>query len=168
MITPETISNAVRNEHPNVPAIVLGPEGAQREFPLKDLDYDSYIDFCRLAKPIITAVASGMAVKTDEKGEVDLGFNPFDLDFDTLIEMAGENLPRMAWLCLKQSEPKISIGEVKKLARRPQVMIEIVLAQVKHNEMVQEFASFFPRILQALTDLAPEAKAMLESQPTTE
>lgn len=153
-----TIAQAVRNE-PSA-TFLLG----DRTFDIKDLDYDSYIEFCDLARPIITSVADSLEVN-NEGGKLDLQFNFLNIDSANLIKLAGKELPRMAWICCKQSDPKIKIEDVKRLGRRPLVMLEVVLKQVKHNEMVKEFADFFPRIASALTELMPAAKEAMEPIP---
>jgi hypothetical protein len=73
----------------------------------------------------------------------------------------------MFWVCCRMSDPKIKIEDVKRLAGRPHVLLEIVLLQIKHNEIVKEFADFFPRIAKALETLAPEASALAAPMTTT-
>lgn len=135
-----------------------------REFDIKDLSYDDYIEFCDLARPIITSVSESLEV-TQDNGQLDLQFNFVNLDFEKILKLAQKELPRMAWICCRQSDPKIKIEEVKRLAHRPQAMLEVVLAQIKHNEMVKEFADFFPRIASALNELMPEAREAITPIP---
>jgi hypothetical protein len=155
-LTTSDISRALRNEPLATFTLAHPRTGESRTFDLKDLDYDSYIEFCDLARPIITAVSGALDIKSDG-GEVKLGFDPMGLDFGELLKLAGKELPRMVWLCCKMSDPKIKVEDVKRLAHRPHVLLEIVLMQIKHNEIVKEFADFFPRIAKALEELAPAA-----------
>jgi hypothetical protein len=174
-MTPETaaapalsitdIAKAARNEPNGSFTLTNSHTGDTRTFDIKDLDYDSYIEFCDLARPIILAVSGAIDMAPDPTGEMKLQFTPRGIDFDQLIKLAGTELPRMAWLCCKQSAPNISVAQVKALARRPHVMLEVVLKQIKQNEIVKEFADFFPRIAAGLQDLLPATQSALT--PTT-
>jgi hypothetical protein len=68
----------------------------------------------------------------------------------------------MAWICCKQSDSKVSIADVKRLARRPFPLIEAVLLQIKHNEIVKEFQSFFPRLGKIIGELVPEVNRVAQ------
>lgn len=164
-ITPTQVANAARNDYQTEEghSFTLG----DRQFEIKDLDYDSYIEFCNLARPIIAAVSGALELSDgkNNNGEMGLSFNPATMDFDQLIGLAGKELPRMAHICCRQSDPKIKVDEVKRLARRPHFLLEAVLLQVKHNQLVKEFADFFPRIAAAMNDLVPTAQEAMT--PTT-
>jgi hypothetical protein len=149
-LTSEQIHNAVRNEYPDK-SFQLG----DRTFPVKDLSYDDYLEFCDLARPIIESVV-GIVDLSMADGKSDVEFNPAGLDFNQIIKLAGKELPRMAWICCRQSDPNITIDEVKRLARRPMALLTVVLAQVQHNQMVQEFVDFFQSLAQRVSGLAPE------------
>lgn len=161
MLTTSQIADAVRNDYPDK-SFKLG----NREFPIHDLDYDSYIEFMELARPIIVSLANTITpVMKDQKLDFDLNYGK--LDFGSLIKLAGNELPRMAHICCRQSDPKVSIADVKRLARRPHNLIEVVLLQVKHNELVKEFADFFPRLKESVLGLAPDTAEMTEQPSTT-
>jgi hypothetical protein len=156
MLTEEQIHRAARNEAVGTFRLTHPKTGEFKEFELEDLDYDSYIEFCELARPIVSSVYNAFSINS-EAGEVKLGFDPTSVDFSELLRLAGKELPKMAWLCCRLSDPKIKIEEVKRLAHRPHAMLEVVMMQIKHNQIVQEFADFFPRIAKAIEDLAPPA-----------
>lgn len=158
-ITQTEMAQHLRNEAAGTFSITNPRTKESRTFELKDLDYDAYIEFCDLARPIISAVAGGLDINS-EGGEIKLGFNPMGLDYEQLLALAGKELPRMVWVCCRMTDPKIKIEDVKRLAGRPHVLLEIVLMQIKHNEIVKEFADFFPRLAKALEGLAPEAQAL--------
>lgn len=158
--SPEEIHNAVRNEHHK--HFVLG----DREFPIKDLAYDDYLEFIDLARPIIESVADSLNVVGDGAGGSEVKLDPLGLDFQKLIKLAGHELPRMAWICCKQSDPKIAIADVKRLAKRPFPLIEVVLIQVQHNKLIEEFQDFFPRLGKIVGEMVPEAQAAVEAVPT--
>lgn len=156
--TKEQIYDVARNEHHKT--FKLG----EREFPIKDLDYDSYLEFMELSYPIIQAVTDSLEL-TSSNGEPDVAFNPATFDVGKIIKLAGSNLPRMTWLCCKQSDPAITIPEVKRLARRPHVMIQVVFEQIKHNKLVEEIRDFFQSMAPAVRSLAPEAAALATPVP---
>lgn len=166
-LTPADIHRAQRNDAVATFTLANPTTGESKEFELKDLDYDSYIEFMDLARPIISAVYNSFAVENDG-GQIGLGFNPVGLDFQELIKLAGKELPKMAWLCCRMSDPKIKLDEVKRLGHRPHNLLMVVLNQIKHNQIVQEFADFFPQIAKAIEDLAPKATANETTTDTTE
>jgi hypothetical protein len=162
------IAQAVRNDAVDTFTLSNPKLALTRTFEIKHLEYDAYIEFCDLARPILQAVATGLdlgAMSSDFK----LQFNPAKIDFSEIIRLAGKELPRMAWLCCKQTDPKITVDEVKRLGYRPQMLLNVVLKQIKHNEMVQEFADFFPLIAEqfaALLPAAQEAMTPIATAPT--
>jgi hypothetical protein len=126
-----------------------------KTFEVKDLGYFDYIEFIGLAKPLVTVAASALEMGTKD-GEMKVEFNPANLDLDQIIKLCGKELPRMAGIVCRQSMPKISDKEVAELARRPQRLVEIVLLQVMHNNMIQEFGTFFQRLTGMVTSLVPD------------
>lgn len=162
-LTTSTIMQAARNEAAGT-FTLSNPSGESKTFEIKHLSYDAYIEFCELARPILTTMSGALALDMSN-GEFGLKFNPLNIDYEQVIKLAGKELPRMAWLCCKQSDPKITIDEVKRLGHRPQNLIAVVLQQVKHNDMVKEFADFFPQIVGQLTDLLPAAQEAVAPKP---
>jgi hypothetical protein len=146
----------------------LGEGENARQFELKDLPYFDYIEFVQLVKPVIEIVAGTLDL-TGKHGEMDLEFNPANLDFDQIIKIAGKDLPKMAQIICKQSAPGIKSEEVANLARRPQRLLEIVLMQILHHNMIQEFTAFFQRLTTMATVVMPDlVKAAVPSAPPTE
>jgi hypothetical protein len=139
-----------------------------REFEIKDLGYFDYIEFMSLAKPIIK-LAAGALEMDNAGGELKADFNPAALDMDEVIKLCGKELPRMGQLICKQTDPKIKAEEVAILAHRPQRLVELVLMQILHNNMIQEFASFFTRLTAMVTVMMPDlAKAATPSEIQSE
>lgn len=132
-----------------------------REFEIKDLEYDDYLLFCRKAQPIIMAV-TGCINTTAEDGRIGVKFNAMGLDFPKLLELAGDELVKMAWICCKQSEPAITERQVKKLAKRPMALLEVVIIQIKQNNLVQEFVDFFQRVSGRMAELLPAAQEAMQ------
>ena len=158
------LAKAARNEGYDTFELKNPTTGEAQTFELKHLGYDDYLEFCSLVKPILTALSSGLDMG-DRGGEFKLQFNPMDINYDELIGLAGKQLPRMAWLCCKQSAPKITIDKVKQLGHRPQTLLTVVLKQIKHNDMVKEFADFFPLIVEQVTALLPAAQEVMQPAP---
>lgn len=166
MLEQADITRAVRNDPTSYFTLNNANLGESRDFEIKDLAYDAYIEFVDLARPILAAVA-GIVETADEGGEFKLRFNPTKLDYGEMIKLAGRELPRMAHLICQQSDPKIKLEEVKRLGRRPHVLLEVVLKQIKQNAIVKEFVDFFPQIAAAVKDLMPQVQtAMVPTAPT--
>ena len=165
-ITDEQKIQAAQNEWGKT--FKLGPAGSEREFEIKDLPYFDYIEFMSLAKPLIK-IAAGSLEMGNSGGELVADFNPGNLDFDEIIKICGKELPRMGQLICKQTDPKIKAEEVAVLAHRPQRLIELVLLQILHNNMIQEFGNFFTRLTAMVTVMMPDlAKAATPSEIPSE
>ncbi len=161
-VTPEQMLAAAKNEWGKV--FKLGDV----EFEIKDLPYFDYIEFMQLAKPIISVIAGSLELGNKD-GELDVDFNPMNLDFEQIIGMCGKELPKMGQLICKQTQPKIKADEVANLAHRPQRIVEIVILQILHNNMIQEFGAFFQRLTSMVTVMMPDlAKVATPSAPPTE
>jgi hypothetical protein len=61
----------------------------------------------------------------------------------------------MVYLMCLESDPDMTIAEVKKLAKRPTVLVTAIMKQIKQNEMIKDFADFFTQVLSVLKPLAP-------------
>lgn len=143
-----------------------------KTFEVKDLGYFDYIEFIQLAKPLVSVAASALEMGAKD-GEMKVDFNPANLDFDQIIKLCGKELPRLAGIVCRQSEPKITDKQVAELAHRPQRLVEVVLLQVMHNNMIQEFGAFFQRLTGMVTSLVPDmakvaAPSEIGSDSTTE
>ncbi len=165
-ITPELKIAAAKNEWGTT--FTLG----EREFEIKDLGYFDYIEFVGLVKPLITVAANALEMGAKD-GEMKVEFNPANIDFDQIIKLAGKELPKMAGIICRQTDSKISDRTVAELARRPQKLVEIVLLQIMHNKMIEEFGSFFQRLTAMVTSLVPDmtkvaAPSEIDTALTTE
>lgn len=169
-VTDEQKIAAVKNEWSKV--FTLGEGDNQRTFEIKDLPYFDYIEFMQLARPIIKVAAGGLSLD-NEGGEIKADFNPVNIDLDEVIGICGKELPKLGWLICKQSDPKIKQEEVALLARRPQRLIELVLMQIGHNKMIEEFGAFFQRLTAMVTIMMPDIAqaanpSALQTESTTE
>jgi hypothetical protein len=164
-ITQADIAAAKRNDPIGTFTLANPKTGETRTFEMRDLDYDAYLEFMELARPIILAVSGAVSLNSSG-GEIALNFDPAGLDFVELLKVAGKELPKMVWLCARASDKNIKIEDIKRLARRPYPLLEVVLKQVKHNELVKEFADAFPLIAKALENLAPDTKQAIQPVST--
>lgn len=153
VITDEMKLNAAKNEWGKTFTL------KDQTFEILDLQYFDYLEFITLGKPLIAVVANGLEMG-NEGGEINVNFNPTGLDFDQILGLCGKELPKMAWLVCKQSQPRIKQEEVCLLAHRPQRLVEIVLLQILHNNMIQEFGSFFTRLTAIVSALMPDVAKM--------
>ena len=139
-----------------------------REFEIKDLGYFDYLEFVSLVRPLIGVITEGLQLG-DAGGELNLNFDPASIDLDKILGLCGKELPKMAQLVCKQTDPKNKAEEVAELARRPQRLVEVVLMQIMHNKMIEEFGNFFTRLTSMVTVLMPDvAKATAPSVVPTE
>jgi hypothetical protein len=162
VVTPEQAIAAAKNEWGKT--FKLG----DREFEIKDLPYFDYIEFIQLARPIIKIAAEAINLG-NKNGEIAIDFDPTSLDLEEIIRVCGKELPKMGQLICKQTVPNIKADEVAILAHRPQRLIELVLMQILHNNMIQEFGSFFQRLTAMVTVMMPDvAKATEPSELPSE
>lgn len=156
-ITEEDKYKAATNSGYGTFKLGKNPDGTDREFEIKDLEYDDYLEFCRMAQPIIKAVANAIEPRIED-GRITTQLNPSAVDFDLLIGLAGKELVKMAWICCKQSAPEIKERDVKKLGRRPHALLDIVLQQIQQNGLVQEFVDFFQQMSGRVKAMMPVAQ----------
>jgi hypothetical protein len=121
--------------------VVLG----DREFPVVDLDYSSYCRFLAKLQPLLQAVAGRLGVTRGLVQANDFGLN-------TLIDYCAYDLPEMAHIVVSQTDPDITVEDVKKLGKTPFKLANIVLAQIEQNEMITEIANFFVQMLPLLSE----------------
>jgi hypothetical protein len=155
----EQVHNAIRNEHGATFWIGDKAKGG-REFPIKDLSYDDYMEFLELSRPIIQAVVEMVKVEDNGTPNGAITADMANLSIDTIVGLAGKNLPRMAWICARQSDPLITEDEVKRLARRPFHLVPPIIAQVKHNELAKEIMDFFLTAPALVTEMIPDLGAI--------
>src|SRR4051812_8904860 len=76
-----------------------------REFEIKHLSYDSYLEFCEIVPNVVGAIASGLELANDAELGASLRLNPAAINHVELFRLAKTDLPRLAWLCCKQADP---------------------------------------------------------------
>lgn len=163
-ISDELIHSAVNNDYNK--KFILG----DRVFDLKDLEYDDYVLFIKLSQPIVESIVGVIqpVIMQAKDGKMisDLDLDLSGIDVQVIADLAGYNLPLMTHLCCKQSDPRVTIDDVKKLSmiknssgvRGPLQMAEVIMKQVVHNQMIEEFVNFFPRLGGLIDELALSSK----------
>jgi hypothetical protein len=154
--TPEAIVQAATN-NPQLATdeFKLG----DRVFKVIDLDYDSYIRFFAYLRPLINAVASGMAQRQGISiPSIELPES--SLSATRLIDFCIADLPEMVRLICAQTVPDITVEEVKTNGKTPFVLAAIVVKQLVRNNVVAQFTSFFGQILPLMKMLG------LKTQPS--
>lgn len=112
-----------------------------KKFEVGDLDYDAYEAFLGLLQPLADTVVKNLVSASG------VNINGLDIrgSFSAaqIIASCGRNLPELARLVCKHSEPDITTDEIKKLAGRPFPLAEVVLMQVIHSGMLTDILQFF-------------------------
>jgi hypothetical protein len=147
-ITPENLTRAAVN----LPAdqFVLG----DRTFYIKDLPYDSYIAFISYLTPLVEAVVSRMMGNSGVSiPGIELQSNAFSAS--KVLSLCGKELPEMVRLICAQTEPSITIEEIKQLAKKPTVLVAVVLKQIDQNGIIKDFADFFVQVVAVMKPLTP-------------
>ena len=112
--------------------VVLGT----KEYKLVHLPYRDYVQFICLIEPAIKGFFSGSILIEDT------------LEASSIIRPLLDVLPELVWLCLKQTDPSITVEQIMKYGKTPTALANIVIAQIKHNNMIQDFSDFFKQATQ--------------------
>ena len=111
-----------------------------RTFEILDLQYDDYMLFMAQLQPLFEALLGALP------GVRNMGLLN-TLSPATLITYCGKSLPEMARIVCSQSDPDITVAEVKKLGKTPFVLAALVLSQVEQNNIINAVKDFFESIV---------------------
>jgi hypothetical protein len=114
-----------------------------RRFKVVDLGYDDYLEFLNLLSPFVDIVVGKITGNISVPG-IDLDVN--NMNSASFIALIGNKLPELATIVCRQTEPSITVEEVKALARKPTALIPPVIKQVTQNGMVKDFTDFFGQV----------------------
>lgn len=162
----------------NSPALAENEfEFAGRKFKVVDLEYDYYMEFLSKIEPLINAVVGKLA------GKANLGVPGIALTADSgfsvasLMSFCKKDLPDMVRIiCNMQTIAETPAGQhvdpsklvtteyVKKNAKTPWQLAQIVMLQVSQNNIISDFASFFVQVLPLMG--AVQNLTSLKTQPT--
>jgi|SRR6185437_436649 len=121
-------------------------------YTIVDLAYDDYLAFLSMLQPLIEQLVKGVS------GRRGISLNGIDISTPgisaaNIIAYCSENLPKMAQIVCKATDPDITIEKIKADAKNPFKLAEVVLAQVIQNNIIKDFASFFQSVLPLLTQV---------------
>jgi hypothetical protein len=105
-----------------------------------DLGYDDYLEFLNLLSPFVDIMVGKLTGNISVPG-IDLDAS--NMNTASFIALIGNKLPELATIVCKQTDPNITIQEVKALAKKPTALIAPVMKQVQQNGMVKDFTDFF-------------------------
>lgn len=162
--TPALTTQQIVAEATNDPAL------AQDEFKLGDrtfkvlsLGYDEYLEFCSYLTPLFGAVAGLVSKNIREKQGVEIpgiDLNTDNITPGSLLAFAKKDLPTMvAIICnmeaIVSEDPtkRVDALWVKKHAKTPWQLADIVMKQVAKNNIIGDFASFFVQTIPGLMAL---------------
>lgn len=139
----------------NLPAdeFMLG----DRIFQIVDLPYDDYTMFLGYIAPLIENICKRIVLS--KSGGVELP-DGIKLDASTfgafdLLQICGKSLPEMAQIVCKQTDPDITVADVKRLAKKPLPLADVVLKQIVQNGMIKDFKDFFGQMISMLKAMSP-------------
>lgn len=122
-----------------------------RVFPVVDLPYDEYVTFISLLSPLFEAMAGAVTAKygTDAVPGISLDASKFNPGL--LLKLCALALPDLVHIMARQSDPKITVEDVKKLGSKPTTLAVAVIKQITQNGMIRDFADFFVQMVGVMT-----------------
>lgn len=112
-----------------------------RTFKLVDLPYDDYLVFLAHLEPLFSALFGQVLPGKRQGGAISVA---------SVLTHCGKVLPEMVRISLKQTEPEITVEDVKKMGN-PFTLSAVVLRQIEQNRMVADLTDFFVQILPLMT-----------------
>lgn len=117
-----------------------------RVFSIHDLPYDDYIAFVALSQPLVEVLINKVAGRNRAISVPGIELKPEDINIASIVTTLGKVLPDMVCLMCKQSDPTVTVAEVKTLGRTPFALAVAVFKQIKQNGMIRDFADFFVQL----------------------
>ncbi len=124
----------------------IGFKLGTREFKVIDLGYDDYLKFITFLTPMLEVFIGSLA---SVEG-VNVLKQSSDIDATSIIKYCGERLPSIVCIVCNQTDPTVTQDDVKKWAKSPFELCNIVLLQIEKNGIISDFASFFAATLPLL------------------
>lgn len=124
----------------------------ERTFTIYQLPYDDYCAFMTHIAPLMENICKRIILSKNGGVELPGGITIEAASFSVfdLLKICSHTLPEMAQLVCKQSDPTITLDDVKKLAGKPIALAEPVLKQIMVNGMIQDFKDFFAQMISML------------------
>lgn len=119
-----------------------------KEFKVVNLSYDDYIKFITLLTPMLETFFGSIASVSGVRLAPSSGV----LSPGALIKYAGDVLPELACIVCNQTDPSVTVNDVKLWAQQgepkgPFKLAEVVIKQIEQNKIINDFASFFAQML---------------------
>jgi hypothetical protein len=132
-----------------------------RTFKIVDLEYDDYLNFISMFKPVFEKITGTQASDTSLPG-IPLA-NPTSLKIDAILAYCKDDLPALACIvCNAQEKAQalldnrapnpdnmVTVAWLKKNSN-PLKLAGLVLKQLMNNNMITDFADFFVQALPLL------------------
>jgi hypothetical protein len=123
-----------------------------RVFNIVDLPYDDYIHFVNYMTPFLELLVSRVSQKFTTVQVPGIEIKPETFNAASLITSVGKSLPEMVQIICRQTDPDITIAEVKRLAKKPTVLAVAVMKQIKQNGIIRDFSDFFGQVVGAMKE----------------
>lgn len=117
-----------------------------RTFKVVDLGYDDYLKFMVAMKPLLSGIAAGMS-KAKGVSVPGIDLPETSATEMKILEFCQDELPEMVRIVCAQTDPDITVAEIKKLGKTPFNLAPIALKQMVRNNIISQFTSFFGQIL---------------------
>lgn len=127
-----------------------------RTFKIVDLEYDDYVIFMSKLAPLMKSVASGLA----SSHGINVSDKPHSIDATSIMEYCSADIPDLATIVCRQTDPTITAKEVKRLGKTPFRLATLVLMQIEQNHIIADISDFFVQML-------PLLKVSMGSKSTT-
>jgi hypothetical protein len=170
--TPSITATQIAEAATNSPALSHDEvEFGGRVFKIVHLGYDEYIIFVDMLQPLFAGIAGSVANKAGVSVP-GITLMP-EANAGTLLQFFKKDLPEMAAIVLNMSavandkpEDKVDVKWIKKNAKSPYQLAQIVMLQVTKNRMIEDFASFFVQAIPSLVGLGvvTETKSLTPQQ----
>lgn len=117
-----------------------------KTFTIMDFKYDDYMKFINYLSPLLDTFIRGMT-----NGALGLdGFAGASFTVQQIFQYCADELPQMALLVARQSDPEVTVDQLKELAGTPFNLAKLCLAQINHNKIIEAFGDFFVQMTQTL------------------
>ena len=121
-----------------------------RTFKIVDLSYDDYKVFVAHLNPLIEMLLAKLVSFTGLQSEAS------SVNASGLLKYCCDSMEDLALIVVHQTEPDVTMEELKKLAGSPFKLAGLVMKQIHQNRIIEEIGDFFVQMLPLLP--IPQAK----------
>jgi hypothetical protein len=145
--TPKLTDSEIARAATNSPA--LSPDKitvGEYEIALVDLPFDEYMEFVTLFAPALDALVGRVAKSANVPSIPGIVLAGEEVSVAGIFTYCKASLPQLAHIVVRQSQPSLTVEDVKRLFPTPFKMADLVFAQVKRNNIIGEMADFFKQV----------------------